>query len=129
MRDSLDFSFSGLKTSLLNMVKKRNQPFSQDEMPDVVASFQEAIVDVLVSKTIRAAGRLGVNQILLAGGVAANSALRDRFIADSPLPVLIPPPLLCTDNAAMIAACAFYHLTSGDAENISLDVMPGLAFG
>jgi N6-L-threonylcarbamoyladenine synthase len=93
------------------------------------SAFQDAIVDVLVIKTIQAATRLGVKQILLAGGVAANSALRDRFIADSPLPMMIPPPILCTDNAAMIASCAYHRLMSGIQDGSELDVIPGLAFG
>jgi N6-L-threonylcarbamoyladenine synthase len=128
LKECDDFSFSGVKTALLHMVEEKGD-LSEQWIKEAAAAFQEAIVEVLVSKTIRAAGRLGVRQILLAGGVAANSALRDRFIADSPLPVLIPPPLLCTDNAAMIASCAFYHLASGNAESSGLDVMPALAFG
>ena len=128
LKECDDFSFSGVKTALLHMVEEKVTP-SEQWIKEAAAAFQEAIVEVLVSKTIRAAMRLGVKQILLAGGVAANSALRDRFIADSPLHVLIPPPLLCTDNAAMIASCAFYRLTSGNAESSGLDVMPGLAFG
>lgn len=128
LKECDDFSFSGVKTALLHMVEEKQDP-SEQWIKEAAAAFQEAIVEVLVSKTILAAGRLGVRQILLAGGVAANSALRDRLIADSPLPVLIPPPVLCTDNAAMIASCAFFHSTPGDAENSGLDVMPGLAFG
>jgi N6-L-threonylcarbamoyladenine synthase len=96
---------------------------------EAAAAFQDAIVDVLVTKTIQAAQRHGVKGILLAGGVAANSALRSRMLADSPLPVLIPPPILCTDNAAMIASCAYYRIMSGHADSSGLDVIPGLAFG
>jgi N6-L-threonylcarbamoyladenine synthase len=95
---------------------------------EAAAAFQEAIIDVLVTKTIKAALRAGVKQILLAGGVASNSALRDRFKTDSPMPVLIPPPVLCTDNAAMIACCAYYHFVSGDARDKWPDVIPGLSF-
>jgi N6-L-threonylcarbamoyladenine synthase len=75
------------------------------------------------------ANRLGVKQILLAGGVASNSALRDRFTADSPLPVIIPAPILCTDTAAMVASCAYYRFMSGNVDDSKLDVIPGLAFG
>jgi len=128
LKECDDFSFSGVKTALLHMAEEKAAP-SEQWIKEAAAAFQEAIVEVLVSKTIRAAERLGVRQILLAGGVAANRALRDRFMADSPLPVLIPPPVLCTDNAAMIAACAFYHLAPGGAESNCLDVMPALAFG
>ena len=128
LKECDDFSFSGVKTALLHMVEEKATP-SEQWIKEAAAAFQEAIVEVLASKTIRAAGRLGVKQILLAGGVAANRALRERFIADSPLPVLIPPPLLCTDNAAMVASCAFYHSAPGGAESNCLDVMPALAFG
>ena len=128
LKDSDDFSFSGVKTALLHMAEAQNE---RDEKwtREAAAAFQDAIVDVLVTKTIRAAQRHGVKGILLAGGVAANSALRNRMLADSPLPVLIPPPILCTDNAAMIASCSYYRLMSGHADNDGLDVIPGLAFG
>ncbi len=128
LKECDDFSFSGVKTALLHMVEEKGD-LPEQWIKEAAAAFQEAIADVLVSKTIRAAERLGVKQVLLAGGVAANRALRDRFMAESPLPVLIPPPLLCTDNAAMIASCAFYHLALDGAENNCLDVMPALAFG
>jgi len=127
LKDSDDFSFSGVKTALLHMVEEKEE---RDEkwIKEAAAAFQEAIIDVLVNKTIQAALRTGVKQILLAGGVASNSALRERFIADSPLPVLIPPPILCTDNAAMIASCAYYHCVSGNLRDGEHDVIPGLAF-
>ncbi len=128
LKECDDFSFSGVKTALLHMREEKHDP-SESWICQAAAAYQEAIVDVLVTKTIQAAGRLAVKQILLAGGVAANSALRDRFMADSPLPVLIPPPLLCTDNAAMIASCAFFHLSNGNPDGSELDVIPGLAFG
>ncbi len=128
LKECDDFSFSGVKTALLHMAEEKAAPDEQ-WVKEAAAAFQDAIVEVLVTKTIRAARRLGVRQVLLAGGVAANSALRDRFAADSPLPVLIPPPVLCTDNAAMIASCAFYRLSSVSPDGSSLDVMPGLAFG
>ncbi|MBN1376588.1 MAG: tRNA (adenosine(37)-N6)-threonylcarbamoyltransferase complex transferase subunit TsaD [Dehalococcoidia bacterium] len=128
LKDTDDFSFSGVKTALLHMVEQKSD--SDDNwVRQAAAAFQDAIVDVLVTKTIQAATRLGVKQILLAGGVASNSALRDRFLADSPLPVMIPSPVLCTDNAAMIASCAYYRLMSGAADDSKLDVTPGLAFG
>lgn len=128
LKDSDDFSFSGVKTALLHMAEEK---VSHDEkwVKEAAAAFQDAIIDVLVTKTIQAALRLGVKQILLAGGVAANSALRSRFSAASPLPLLIPPPILCTDNAAMIASCAHYHIMSNHLDGKELDVIPGLAFG
>jgi N6-L-threonylcarbamoyladenine synthase len=128
LKDSDDFSFSGVKTALLHMMEEKKDP-DEGWIREAAAAFQDAIIDVLVTKTIQIAARTGVKQILLAGGVAANSALRARFVADSTLPVLIPPPILCTDNAAMIASCAYYHIMSGDLDDCKLDVIPGLAFG
>ena len=127
LKDSDDFSFSGVKTALLHMVEEKKE-ISSSWIKEAAAAFQDAIVDVLVTKTIQAALRLSVKQILLSGGVAANSKLRSRMISDSPLPVLIPPPILCTDNAAMIGACAYYHITAGQIDNGRLDVVPRLAF-
>lgn len=128
LKECDDFSFSGVKTALLHMAEEKGTPDEQ-WVKEAAAAFQDAIVEVLVTKTIQAAMRLGVSQILLAGGVAANSALRDRLVNDSPLPVLVPPPILCTDNAAMIASCAFYRAGSGSPSGSGLDVMPGLSFG
>ena len=127
LKENDDFSFSGVKTALLHMAEEK---VDRDDrwVKEAAAAFQEAIIDVLVSKTIQAALRTGVNQIMLAGGVASNSALRERFEADSPLPVLIPPPILCTDNAAMIASCAYYHCMSGNSHDVWPDVIPGLSF-
>ncbi|HOF04846.1 MAG TPA: tRNA (adenosine(37)-N6)-threonylcarbamoyltransferase complex transferase subunit TsaD [Syntrophales bacterium] len=116
MRDSLDFSFSGVKTSLLNMVKKQGRLFSEAELPDIVAGFQEAIVDVLVRKTLLAAAREGVDRVVVCGGVAANSRLRERFHRDGSrqgVTLFIPPPVLCTDNAAMIAVAGELLFQSG----------------
>ena len=127
LKETDDFSFSGVKTALLHMAEEKVE---RDDrwVKEAAAAFQEAIIDVLVTKTIQAALRTGVKQILLAGGVAANSALRERFKADSPLPVLIPPPILCTDNAAMIASCAYYRCISGNIRDRWPDVIPGLSF-
>lgn len=127
LKNSDDFSFSGVKTALLNMVEEKKD-IDEAWVKEAAAAFQDAIIDVLVTKTIQAALRSGVKQILLAGGVAANSSLRNRFLADSPLPVVIPTPILCTDNAAMVGACAYYHITSGHADNAAMDVIPSLAF-
>jgi N6-L-threonylcarbamoyladenine synthase len=128
LKDTDDFSFSGVKTALLHMAEEKATP-DETWIKQAAAAFQDAIVDVLVAKTIQAAARMGVKQILLAGGVASNSALRDRFITDSPLPVMIPAPILCTDNAAMIASCAYFRLMAGNSDGNKLDVTPGLAFG
>jgi N6-L-threonylcarbamoyladenine synthase len=117
-----DFSFSGLKTALLRLAIA-GQITSQ---ADAAASFQQAVVDVLVTKTIAAAREHHVSQILLAGGVASNSLLRQHLVENSPLPVLIPPLQLCTDNAAMIAACGYYRFQAGKIDGLDLDVVPGL---
>ncbi len=127
LRESDDFSFSGVKTALLHMAEEKEDG-DEKWVKEAAAAFQEAIVDVLVGKTIQAAVRTGVKQIMLAGGVASNAALRERFQADSPLPVLIPPPILCTDNAAMIASCAYYRCISGNLKGREHDVIPGLSF-
>lgn len=124
LKDSYDFSFSGLKTALWHLVRK-----GDISVVDAAASFQEAVVDVLAGKTIEAARQFKVNQILLSGGVAANQALRQRFVAKSPVPVVVPPPHLCTDNAAMVAACGYYHFQAGRKNGYDLDVVPSLGFG
>jgi N6-L-threonylcarbamoyladenine synthase len=82
--------------------------------------------DVLVTKTLAAAKQRRVKQVLLVGGVAANKLLRSRLVKDSPLPVLVPQPILCTDNAAMIAACGYYRLQAGRVNGLDLDVVPSL---
>lgn len=121
LKESHDFSFSGLKTALWHLVYK-----GEESVADVAASFQLAVTDVLVTKTIEAARQLEVEQILLSGGVAANKKLTEGFLANSPIPVLVPPPHLCTDNAAMVAACGYYHLRSGGTRGYDLDVVPSL---
>jgi len=124
LKESYDFSFSGLKTALWHLVHK-----GEVSVADVAASFQLAVADVLVTKTIKAAKQLKVEQILLSGGVAANLTLTQHFLAKSPVQVLIPPPHLCTDNAAMVAACGYYHFQAGKASGYDLDVVPSLSIG
>jgi len=122
--ESLDFSFSGLKTAVLNA--HRDPALASVPLADWAASVQEAIVDVLVAKTLRAARRHGVGHVLLAGGVAANSrlqgAMRDAC-AGAGLRLTVPPPRLCTDNAAMIACAGHYHLLAGKADGLDLDTL------
>ena len=124
LRESHDFSFSGLKTALWHLVHREAVSAA-----DVAASFQLAVADVLVTKTIEAAKQLKVEQILLSGGVAANKTLTGHFLVNSPVPVIIPPPHLCTDNAAMVAACGYYQFQAGQVNGYDLDVVPGLGLG
>jgi N6-L-threonylcarbamoyladenine synthase len=122
LKGSNDFSFSGIKTSLLRLVEGG----IVSNKADAAASFQEAVVDVLATKTVAVAKEYRVKQILLAGGVAANGLLRQRLVKDSPLPVLIPDLKLCTDNAAMVAACGYFHFQAGKIDGLDLDVVPSL---
>jgi len=128
LKGSDDFSFSGLKTALLHLVQDKDS-LDASFVVEAAASFQQAIVDVLVTKTLQAGERLGVGQVLLGGGVAANKALGDHFVRNSPIPVLIPPPSLCTDNAAMIAACGYYRFQLGATDGYDIDVVPSLSLG
>jgi N6-L-threonylcarbamoyladenine synthase len=127
-----DFSFSGIKTALLRLVEGGRISLDDHNlhgMPsryDAAASFQKAVVDVLVTKTITLAKERGVSQVLVAGGVAANKVLRQELTGKSPLPVLIPPIILCTDNAAMIAACAYYRFKAGKVDGLDMDAIPNL---
>ena len=117
-----DFSFSGLKTAVLHLVQENDDISAAD----VAASFQESVVDVLVSKTMDAARRLGARQVLLCGGVASNRLLRQTMAQRSPIPILIPSPILCTDNAAMTASCGYFRLKAGETSDWDLDVEPNL---
>lgn len=118
-----DFSFSGLKTAVLHLVRGERGPVPS--VGQTAAAFQEAVVDVLAGKAARAARREGVRGVLLSGGVAANGPLRRALARRSPAPVFVPPPVLCTDNGAMVAACAAYRYQSGLA-GWDLDVAPNL---
>ena len=126
MKDSSDFSFSGLKTSLLIMLKKRSRDFTAQELPDVVASYQEAIVDVLIEKTLQAAKNKNIDRVVVCGGVAANSRLREKFneaAAEQSVDLFIPPMILCTDNAAMVAAIGEILLKSGRRDGLDLNAV------
>jgi N6-L-threonylcarbamoyladenine synthase len=135
LRGTDDFSFSGVKTAVLQLVTRAREAPSQTTdaaegvVAGIAAAFQEAVVDVLASKTVRAARALGVVQVLLAGGVAANVALRARLAADlagSGIALRYPPIAYCTDNAAMIAGAAYFHHRLGQRDTLDLDVAPGL---
>jgi N6-L-threonylcarbamoyladenine synthase len=142
-----DFSFSGLKTAVLQFIEGARNGGGPEEtapasryarraalqgdlsIPRVAAAFQEAVVDVLSTKTVRAAQALQVKEVVLAGGVAANLALRARLseaLSPHHIPLRFPPVSLCTDNAAMIAAAGYFHRRIGEVSGHDLDVRPGL---
>jgi len=122
-----DFSFSGLKTALWHLVHREEIVGHPELVARAAASFQNAVVDVLVSKALAAAEELGAVCILVSGGVAANAAFRHKLTKESPVEVLIPPPAMCTDNAAMVAACAYFSGLERTADGTELDVIPALA--
>lgn len=131
-KGSLDFSFSGLKTAVLNYLNQLEQKGEKIPVEDVSASFQQAVVDVLVENTIAAAKAKGVDKVALAGGVAANSLLRSTLSAEAGrygLEVYYPRPVLCTDNAAMIACAAYYEFMKGHRSGLELNAVPGLRLG
>ena len=136
VKGSIDFSFSGLKTALLRRAEERGwypaKPGSepdQGEVANVAAAFQEAIVDTLVTGTVQAAEKNRARGVLLGGGVAANTLLRQELASRSPVPMVAPPPALCTDNGAMIAGAAWFRFRHGAQRRWELDVVPGLRLG
>ena len=119
-----DFSFSGLKTSVLRTVEDYKQNGKELPIADIAASFQQAVVDALYEKTYAAAENYKAKDIIVAGGVSANRALRETFRAQTRFRVHIPSIKLCTDNAAMIAGAAYRHLVAGQTDNLDFDVQP-----
>ena len=129
-KDSLDFSFSGTKTGVLNYLNQQKQKGEEIVPADVAASFQAAVMEVIVEKAIRAAKRTGRTQLAMAGGVASNSYLR-RMLGEAcrkeNLRLYCPSPVLCTDNAGMIAAAAYRRYRAGQIDDLYLDANPSLS--
>ncbi len=131
-KDSLDFSFSGLKTAVVNYIKNHPEPpegYSRDFICDIVSSFQEAIIDVLVKKTFKAVRQQGLKRVVLSGGVAANHLLRQRMeeeALDQKIKLYIPSPSFCTDNAAMVGVIGYEYLKRGLRSPLSLNAFSNL---
>jgi N6-L-threonylcarbamoyladenine synthase len=126
---TLDFSFSGLKTAVLYFVQQHGEAFAREHLADVVASFQEAVVDTLLNKLVDAVAQTGIARVVVSGGVAANSRLRTRvgqLAGEHGLEVFFPAPALCTDNAAMIAAVGYRYLKDGKSSPLSLNAEANL---
>jgi len=126
LEGTYDFSFSGLKTAVVRLVQQHGGTPQGRMVADVAASFQEAVVDVLAAKTVAAAEEHQATAILLCGGVSANQVLRATVRERAAVPVYYPPPVLCTDNGAMIAACGHFRFLAGERAGWDMDVDPGL---
>lgn len=128
-KNSLDFSFSGVKTAVINYLHKLEQNGETYNKADIAASFQDAVTDALCEHTIEAAVKTGNKTIALAGGVASNSALREKMTAMAAkenISVLYPPPVLCTDNAVMIGCAGYYEYLNGNFADMTLNAVASL---
>ncbi|MBR6647551.1 MAG: tRNA (adenosine(37)-N6)-threonylcarbamoyltransferase complex transferase subunit TsaD [Clostridia bacterium] len=124
-----DFSFSGVKTAVINHLHKCEQKGEPINKADIAASFQKAVVDVLTKNTVKAAKDFGAYTVVLAGGVSANTALRNSFedaAAKNGLKLYFPPPILCTDNAAMIGCAGYYKYQAGEFSDSTLNAVANL---
>lgn len=131
-KSSFEFSFSGLKSAVLNYLNQAEQRGERVNQADVAASFQAAVVDVLVSKAVQAAQFYSVDRLVLAGGVAANSMLQAKLTGactEQDIRLYYPGAVLCTDNAAMIACRAYYQFCSGKVADLYLNAVPSLKIG
>ncbi|MDO5340749.1 MAG: tRNA (adenosine(37)-N6)-threonylcarbamoyltransferase complex transferase subunit TsaD [Eubacteriales bacterium] len=127
-----DFSFSGIKSAVLNYINSANMQGKEINRADVAASFQKAVVDALVSRAVRLAKECGMDKLAIAGGVASNSALRaavQEECAKNNIRFYSPSPVLCTDNAAMIGAAAYYEYIKGVRHGYDLNAVPNLKLG
>lgn len=128
-KDSFDFSFSGLKTAVLNYVNTEKQAGREVNKADVAAGFQQAVVDVITEKAVAAAVGMNYNKLVLAGGVAANSTLRrslEEACGKKGIELYSPSPILCTDNAAMIGCAAYYEYMEGKRSGLDMDAYASL---
>lgn len=127
-----DFSFSGVKSAVLNYINSCEMKNEEIIPADVAASFQEAVIDVLVTRTVQAAKDFGMNKVAIAGGVAANSSLRETMESEckkNNLYLYYPSPIYCTDNAAMIASAAYYEYIKGSRSGLDLNAVANLKIG
>ena len=122
-KDSLDFSFSGLKTNVMNKIQKMTSEEFKTKRADIAASFQRAVIEILVENLAKSAEKFNVSQCAISGGVASNSSLQfyaKRFLAEYNISFCYPSPVCCTDNAAMIGVSAYYEITKGASRTIDL---------
>jgi len=130
--DDLDVSLSGLKTAVIQYVERERREGRELRLPDIAASFQAAVTEVQVAKTLKAVRSTGARHVVLAGGVAANPALREALrvaLAPEAVALSVPPFELCTDNASMIAAAAHDALLAGRFLGLDADAVPNLRLG
>ena len=131
-RSEFDFSFSGLKSAVLNYLNSCKMKGEEIKRADVAASFQKAVIDVLVEHSMEAVKRLGCSKFAIAGGVASNSSLRSAFeevCAREKIAFYHPAPIYCTDNAAMIGTAGYYEFIRGVRHGFDLNAIPGLKLG
>lgn len=130
--DTLDFSFSGVKSAVLNYLNKAKMKDIEINKADIAASFQKAIIDVLQTNLFLTCGRKGIKKIAVAGGVASNSCLRETLLKEGNkrgIEILFPSPILCTDNAAMIGSAAYFNYQAGVVSDLDINARPNLKLG